>query len=171
MWLREKGLDWHTIGPHSKSWKSSLIPVLLQYADRLPGAFVEEKEFSIAWHYRAADSQHSSRVAAELMDNLMNFTANIDVQVFQENKVLEVRHAGVHKGRAAEYWISRSSYDFILAIGDDWTDEDLFQSLPSNAYSLRVGMAKTCAKFNLRHPDDVGEFLQLLAGREDIKIH
>jgi trehalose 6-phosphate synthase/phosphatase len=164
VWLREKGCEWLTIGPHSRSWKSSLIPVLLQYADRLPGAFVEEKEFSLAWHYRAADPQHSSPIAAELMDNLVNFTANIDVQVFQENKVLEVRYAGVNKGSAAKYWISRSSYDFMLAIGDDWADEDLFQCLPANAHTLRVGLSKTCAEFNLRDPDDVCEFLRLLTG-------
>ena len=163
IWLREKGGKWRTIGPRGKSWKTSLIPVLLQYADRLPGALVEEKEFSLAWHYRAADPHHSNSIAAELMDNLIDFTANIDVQVFQENKVLEIRNAGVSKGRAAEYWISRSSFDFILAIGDDWTDETLFQALPANAYSLRVGLAKTCAKFNLRHPDEVCEFLQMLA--------
>ncbi len=160
MWLRaEKGEEWRTIGPHSKSWKASLLPVLVQYADRLPGAFVEEKEFSIAWHYRTADPEHSRRIVGELVDNLMHFTANIDVQVLQGNKVLEVRNAGVNKGRAAEYWLSRASYDFILAAGDDWTDEDLFQGLPPSAYSLRVGLEKTCARFSLRRPDDVCELL------------
>jgi trehalose 6-phosphate synthase/phosphatase len=162
MWLRETGGDWHTTGSHSKDWKSSLLPVLLQSADRLPGAFVEEKEYSIAWHYRAADPDQSRLVATELMDHLVHFTANIDVQVFQGNKVLEVRNAGVNKGRAATHWLSRGEYDFILAIGDDWTDEDLFQSLPPEAYSLRVGLAKTRARFILRHPEDVSEFLRLL---------
>jgi trehalose 6-phosphate synthase/phosphatase len=166
MWLRENGVEWSTIGPHSKSWKSSLLPALIQYADRLPGAFVEEKEYSIAWHYRSADPEHSRRIVAELMDNLMHFTANIDVQVLQENKVLEVRNSGVNKGRAAEYWVSRSTYDFILAAGDDWTDEDLFQSLPPSAYSLRVGLAKTSARFNLRHPDDVCDLLRMLANSQ-----
>jgi trehalose 6-phosphate synthase/phosphatase len=163
MWLRESKCEWRAIGPHSQGWKASLVPVLHQYADRLPGSFVEEKDYSIAWHYRAADPEQSSRIATELMDNLMNFTANIDLQVFQGNKVLEIRNAGVNKGRAAEYWLSGSAYDFILAVGDDWTDEDLFQSLPAKAYSLRVGLDKTCARFNVRHSDEVCEFLQLLA--------
>jgi trehalose 6-phosphate synthase/phosphatase len=163
MWLRESKCEWRAIGPHSQGWKASLVPVLHQYADRLPGSFVEEKDYSIAWHYRAADPEQAGRIATELMDNLMNFTANIDLQVFQGNKVLEIRNAGVNKGRAAEYWLSGSAYDFILAVGDDWTDEDLFQSLPAKAYSLRVGLAKTCARFNVRHSDEVCEFLQLLA--------
>ena len=167
MWLKENGGTWHTIGPPNKEWQSSLLPVLIQYADRLPGSFVEEKEYSIAWHHRAADPDQSRLVATELMDNLVHFTANIDVQVLQGNKVLEIRNAGVNKGRAAALWISRSKYDFILAVGDDWTDEDLFKSLPPEAYSLRVGLAKTRARFNLRHPEDVHELLHLLIGTAD----
>ncbi len=162
MWLRERAQDWHTIGPDSKAWKSSLLPVLLQYADRLPGSTVEEKEYSIAWHYRAADPDQARSVAAELMDNLTHFTANIDVQVLKGNKVLEVRNAGVNKGRAAANWLSKTSYDFIFAIGDDRTDEDLFQSLPAEAYSLRIGVEKTHARFNLRHPGDACALLRML---------
>ena len=83
--------------------------------------------------------------------------------MLQGNKVLEVRNAGVNKGRAAMHWLSKAGYDFILAIGDDRTDEDLFQILPAEAYSLRVGITKTHARFNLRDADDVREFLQRLA--------
>jgi trehalose 6-phosphate synthase/phosphatase len=165
MWIRESSGEWLTIGPENKDWKPSLLPLLLQYADRLPGSFVEEKEYSLAWHYRAADPDQSRRVAIELMDNLVHFTANIDVQVLKGNKVLEIRNAGVNKGRAANYWISRSQYDFILAIGDDQTDEDLFRNLPAEAYTLRVGLEKTHARFSLRHPDDVGEFLSFIIGQ------
>jgi len=165
MWLRENGAAWRTIGPDSKGWKSFLLPVLLQYADRLPGSFVEEKEYSIAWHYRGCDPDQARGIATELMDHLTHFTANIDVQVLQGNKVLEVRNAGVNKGRAAAHWISGSEHDFILAIGDDRTDEDLFESLPADAFSLRVGLAKTRARFNLRHPDDACEFLRQLIQR------
>jgi trehalose 6-phosphate synthase/phosphatase len=93
----------------------------------------------------------------------LNFTANIDVQVLQGNKVLEIRNSGVSKSRAAGHWMSKSGHDFILAVGDDWTDEDLFQSLPAKTYSLRVGLAKTCARFNVRHSEDVCDLLQLLA--------
>ncbi len=162
MWLRKRGGDWHMLGQHSTNWKASILPVLLQYADRLPGAFVEEKEYSLAWHYRAADPDQSRPVATELMDNLRHFTANIDVQVLQGNKVVEIRNAGVNKGRAALSWTSQELYDFILAIGDDRTDEDLFVSLPAEAFSIRVGVVNTRARFNLRHPGEVHGLLQSL---------
>jgi trehalose 6-phosphate synthase/phosphatase len=166
VWFRKKGEDWHQIRSQDRSWKSSLLPVLVQYADRLPGSFVEEKEYSIAWHYRSADPDQSRLVATELLDTLVHFTANTEVQVLQGNKVLELRSAGANKRRAASHWISRSRYDFIFAVGDDLTDEDLFQGLPEDAWSLHVGLGKTSARFNLRHPDEVVEFLHRLCGPE-----
>ena len=169
MWFRENSGEWRKIGRASKDWKTSLLPLLLQYADRLPGSLVEEKEYSIAWHFRAADPDHAKRVSAEVLDNLTHFTANTDLHILKGNKVFEIRNSSVNKGRAALYCISRSKYDFIIAIGDDSTDEDLFQSLPANAYSLRVGLEKTLARYNLRNPDDTCAFLQLLidTGRGD----
>ncbi len=171
LWIRRLDGEWHMTGQYSTGWKASLLPVLLQYGDRLPGAFVEEKEYSLAWHYRAADPDQARPVAAELMDNLRHFTANIDVQVLEGNKVLEIRNAGVNKGRAALSWMSSELYDFILAIGDDRTDEDLFAGLPAEAISIRVGIAKTRARYNLRHPGEVLEFLRSLSELSPVSLN
>ncbi len=101
-WLREKGKDWHLTVDSPADWKPHLSPLLERYSDRLPGAFVEEKDCSLAWHYRMADQELSSIRAKELMDDLVHFTANIDVQIIQGNKVIEVRSAGINKGAAAD---------------------------------------------------------------------
>jgi trehalose 6-phosphate synthase/phosphatase len=130
-------------------WKERVRPILQLYVDRLPGALLEEKEFSLAWHYRRADPEQASRRARELLDALAGFTRNVDVQVLEGNKVLEVRNTGVSKGTAATEWLAGLGADFILAIGDDWTDEDLFRALPANAYSVRVGLANTAARYYL----------------------
>ena len=50
---------------------------------------------------------------------------------------------------AATEWLGGLGADFILAIGDDWTDEDLFRALPPTAYSVRVGLANTAARYYL----------------------
>lgn len=138
MWLRESGREWHAIGSHDRSWKSSLIPVLQQYAGRIPGAFLEEREHSISLQYPASDPDRRDNLATELMDNLMNFTANIDVQIVQCPRSLEIRSAGVNKGRAANHWISKTGYDFVLALGESGTEDDLFRNLPPEAYCLRI---------------------------------
>ncbi len=158
-WIKEKDKDWILSKPLRNDWKQQILPILEMYSDRLPGSFVEEKEFSLVWHYRKANQELASLHAKELVDYLVNFTANIDVQVLQGNKVIEIRNAGVNKGVAALNWISKNYFDFILAIGDDWTDEDLFRILPENAYSIRVGMTSSYARFNLYSYIEILELL------------
>ncbi|HSD56544.1 MAG TPA: bifunctional alpha,alpha-trehalose-phosphate synthase (UDP-forming)/trehalose-phosphatase [Methanotrichaceae archaeon] len=155
VWIREKGEDWKMLKPLNNEWKQKILPLLEMHTDRLSGSFVEEKEYSLAWHYRMADPEMASIVAKELVDDLVNFTANIDVQVLQGNKVVEVRNAGLNKGDAGMYCRSKGDFDFILAVGDDWTDEDLFKVLPETAYSIRIGMTQSYARFNLHNCSEV----------------
>jgi trehalose 6-phosphate synthase/phosphatase len=163
VWLRPKGGDWRMLKAITTEWKERVRPILQLYVDRLPGALLEEKEFSLAWHYRRADVEQASRRARELLDALAGFTRNIDVQVLEGNKVLEVRNTGVSKGTAAAEWLGGLGADFILAIGDDWTDEDLFRALPSSAYSVRVGLANTTARYYVSNHTAVRRVLRELS--------
>ncbi len=165
-WIKKKKGEWRTLKPLVTDFKSKILPLLELYVDRVPGSFIEEKEFSIVWHYRRANSELASIRVKELVDNLVNFTANMDVQILHGNKVVEIREAGVNKGTAALSYLEGIDFDFILAIGDDWTDEDLFKILPETAYSIRIGMAQSHAKFNLRSHRDVIELLKKLRGVE-----
>jgi trehalose 6-phosphate synthase/phosphatase len=142
------------------AWKERVRPVLRVYVDRLPGALLEEKEFSLAWHYRRADPGQASRLSRELLDALAAFTRDIDVQVLEGNKALEVRNTGVSKGTAGAEWLSSLGAEFVLAIGDDCTDEDLFRALPATAWSVRVGRAETAARFRLNDPPAVRRLLR-----------
>ena len=162
VWFKWSGEDWKMPKQFTKDWKVSLRPILDQYADRVPGSFVEEKGNSLVWHYRNADPNQGRAIAAEVTDNLVNFTANVDVRVLKGSKVVEIRNAGIDKGRAALEWLSRAFYDFILAVGDDWTDEDLFNALPESAFSIRVGITTTHARHNLRNSAEVTKLLESL---------
>jgi trehalose 6-phosphate synthase/phosphatase len=155
LWLRPAGGEWRRLRNVTAEWKEQIRPILLLYVDRLPGALVEEKEFSLAWHYRRADPEQGSVRAKELLDDLGDYTRNIDVQVFEGNKVIEVRNAGVTKGAGTLEWLAGRGYDFLLAFGDDWTDEDMFKVLPPDAYSVRVGMIHTAARFHIAKHLDV----------------
>ena len=161
-WIRTRDEDWKMIKPLTAEWKTKLLPVLEVYADRLPGAFVEEKDFSLVWHYRASDPEEGTLAARELTDDLLAFTSNIDVQVLQGNKVVEVRTAGVNKGVASQYWLAKDNFDFMLAIGDDFTDEEMFAVLPGSAYSIRVGINRTHARFTVRERTEVLQLLERL---------
>ena len=159
VWLRNKNSDWRMLKTMTNDWKERVRPILQLFVDRLPGALLEEKEFSLAWHYRRADLDQASLRAKELLDDLTGYTRNIDVQVFEGNKVIEVRNSGINKGAAALEWLSGQTPEFILGIGDDWTDEDLFRALPPPAFSVRVGVANTAARFYLGNPAAVRRML------------
>jgi trehalose 6-phosphate synthase/phosphatase len=162
VWLRNKNSDWHMLKTMTNDWKERVRPILQLFVDRLPGALLEEKEYSLAWHYRRADLEQASLRAKELLDDLTGYTRNIDVQVFEGKKVIEVRNSGINKGTAALEWLSGQTPEFILGIGDDWTDEDLFRALPTTAFSVRVGVANTAARFYLGNHTAVRRMLREL---------
>jgi trehalose 6-phosphate synthase/phosphatase len=162
-WIKDRNAEWKRANSYPTAWKEKLLPLLEMYVDRLPGAFIEDKDFSLVWHYRAAEPEQAMVVAREVADDLFSFTGNIDVQIVQGNKTVEVRNAGIDKATAAKFWLSKQNFDFILAIGDDNDDEEIFRILPADAYSVRVGMVRTVAQFNLREPWEVAKFLEALA--------
>jgi len=162
-WIKDKkNKKWETLKPLTSDWKDKIRPILEQYMDRTPGSFIEEKDFSLVWHYRRSNPELSAVRAGELIDELVNFTANLDLQVLEGSKVVEIKNAGINKGRAALRWTEKEKWDFILAIGDDHTDEDVFEVLPERAYSIKVGLGPSLARFNLRSSRDVGLLLKEL---------
>lgn len=163
VWIKDRGKSWTTIEPLRDDWKEQMRPVLEWYEDRTPGSFIEEKDFSLVWHYRKADAELASIRARELKDELLQLTANLDLGVLEGSKVIEIKSVGINKGRAALYWLAQRSWDFILAIGDDWTDEDLFNVLPQSSYSIKVGVSPSKAKFNLDSVWEVRALMKELA--------
>jgi trehalose 6-phosphate synthase/phosphatase len=133
------------------------------YVDRVAGSLLEEKEFALAWHYRRCEPELGAQRAKELIDEVTQFTANFDVQVLEGKMVVEVRNSGVNKGAAALRVIRKLEPDFVLAIGDDQTDEDLFRVLPPHAISVRVGSPFSHAKYSLSDFREVRRFIERLS--------
>ena len=166
VWIKERGKEWGTIEPLENDWKTEILPVLEVYVDRTPGSFIEEKEFSLVWHYRNCDAELAAVRAKELKDVLLNLTANLDIGVIEGNKVIEIKNINVNKGRAVLEWISKKQWDFVLAIGDDLTDEDIFAVLPDTAYSIKVGLGSSRAKFYMESVDKVRALLKSISLKE-----
>lgn len=148
-WIKEKGENWGLTEPIVNEWKDEIRPILERYVERTPGSFIEEKDYSLAWHYRKSDPVLASIRALELKDAILYFTSNLAIGVLEGNKVIEVKNAGINKGLVALRFISRNPFDFILAAGDDQTDEDIFHVLPENAYSIKVGAGPSKARFSV----------------------
>ncbi len=165
IWLRARGGKWRMPKALTTEWKEKARSILQIYVDRLPGTLLEEKEFSLAWHYRRADPEQALLRSRELLDVLAGFRRNNEVQVLEGNKVLEVRNTGVSKGTAGVQWLGTVGAEFVLAIGDDRTDEDLFRALPATAWSVRVGLAQTAAQYYLNSHMAVRRLLRELVAK------
>jgi trehalose 6-phosphate synthase/phosphatase len=161
-WVRDSRGSWTTTGDFNTDWKEIVKPILERYKDRTPGALVEEKNYSLVWHYRRANPELAAVRVAELKETLYFLTANLKVNVAEGNKIVEVKNAGINKGRAALKWIGKKKWDFMLAVGDDLTDEDLFRELPDFAYSVKVGLAPSRAKFRFKSQSEVRSLLESL---------
>ena len=144
-------------------WKKDVRPIMELFVNRIPESFIEEKTFSMVWHYRNAEEESASSAARELLDTMTNFTTNLNIYVIPGDKIVEVRTLGINKGNFYTTQLSGgngSAPEFILALGDDWTDEDLFAALPEHAYSIKVGLRLSKARFNLKSYQDVRSLFQ-----------
>lgn len=162
VWTKEEGTDWRLKSGLSNAWKEEVGALMESYADRTPGAFVEEKSFSLAWHYRRVQRDLGPLRAHELIDSLRDYSAAYGLQLLDGDKVVEIRSAEVNKGRATLDILHENRYDFILSIGDDRTDEDTFQALPPEAFTIKVGTEVSAAKYYVKRQEDVRPLLKKL---------
>ncbi|MFW5886273.1 MAG: bifunctional alpha,alpha-trehalose-phosphate synthase (UDP-forming)/trehalose-phosphatase, partial [Bacteroidota bacterium] len=173
LWIKEPGENWRKSLDEeylNNEWKKTVVHSMESYVDRTPGTFVEEKEYSLAWNYRKADHELGEMRARELKDDLTNMIANLNLDLIEENKTIEIKHGLINKGKlAADILKSGNKYDFILAIGDDWTDEHLFEEIPASSITIKVGMSNSIASYYLETNENVQKFLEILY-REKIGV-
>jgi len=168
-WFKQKNTSWHKISGLTDSWKHDIYPILETYVDRTPGSFIEEKTYSLVWHYRNADAGLGELRANELINNMKYLANDKGLQLLPGDKVLEVKNMEVNKGKAALMLVEKKDYDFIIAFGDDYTDEDVFKALPESAVTIKVGGNVSAAKFYLRNPFEVRKLLSSFV--EEVPVH
>lgn len=159
-----RGQDWQNESVVNNEWIETIRSVMKNYVQRCTGSFIEVKNYSIVWHYRNTDPERGLLRATELYNELLEYTNSIDIQVIKGNKIVEVRNKGVNKGVFTKRILQPETYDFILACGDDATDEDMFYQLTGmeNAYTIKVGANASFAKYNLHTPQMVLSLLEVL---------
>ena len=161
-WQKKQKGKWHKLPGLNDQWKQEIYPILDTYTDRTPGSFIEEKSYSLVWHYRKVEAGLGELRANELMGTLRYYTSDKGLQVLPGDKVIEVKNVEINKGRAALSWLHDNHFDFVMAIGDDHTDEDIFKALPENAITIKVGSQVSAARYYLRNFQEVRQFLTTL---------
>ena len=159
---------WEPLRPNLPvEWKSRVLPVLDHYVDRTPGSFVEEKEYSVVWHYRMSDPEFAEWLANDLVATLDELLAETELRAVRGHKSVEVRLAWANKGEAVRRLESDwPEAGFVLGAGDDRTDEDMFERLGAAAWTVHVGEGPSRARFRLASPAQVVSLVEALAGAE-----
>lgn len=161
---RKKEGTWKTEVQGQNEWKERVHNIMEMYVRRCAHSFVEEKDFSIVWHYRNSSAEQGKLRALELSGELHDSLQHQHLEVLMGNKIIEVRNRGINKGTAIKKILSKNAYDFIFAVGDDKTDEDMFKLLRQNerAFTIKVGPEASFAHFNLYTPHMVVSFLDAM---------
>jgi trehalose 6-phosphate synthase/phosphatase len=154
--VKRPSSDWQPFFSAPVNWKMAFMPLLQALVTNYPGSFLEEKYFSISWHYR----QVAERVQISKDQILMSFRALPffpDCHMVDEDCTLEFRTPSVGKGKFLSHWLTTFAYfDFVVAIGDGQTDEDMFKLLPKPYYAIRIGENyASSATYYLDHQSDV----------------
>jgi len=149
---------WSKNGLIKNEWMNHILPLLEGFYDRTPGSFIEKKEASIVWHYRKSPPELAEKRVVEL-NTLLSSLISDELQILNGNKILEVKNSRINKGFAANKIVEKK-HDFIFAIGDDSTDEYLFEELPERTFTVKVGTKNTVAKYNISSIKKVHEMIK-----------
>lgn len=144
---REQG-EWHK-KLDKIVWDKEILGVIQHIAKRTPRSKIEIKDTALVWHYRDVDSWLADLRVTQLINALINPCSRHNLQIMKGNKIVEVKNSNVTKGSEALRLLGKEQYDFIMAVGDDTTDEDMFMALPEQAITIKVGRNSNVAKYNI----------------------
>ncbi|KAI5287819.1 threalose-6-phosphate phosphatase [Ascosphaera acerosa] len=180
--------DWENLTEQADMrWQAEVMDIFTHFTERTQGSFIERKRVALTWHHRRVDPEYAVFQAAECRKLLENTVAKrwpVEVMVGKAN--LEVRPTFVNKGFIAQRLLDEYKQyhdgsgggkgktvdgpDFVLCLGDDFTDEDMFRTLRScglpdeTIFPVTVGASskQTIAKYHLLEPADVIASIALL---------
>lgn len=155
-------------------WKEDIMACFKKFTDNVPKSFVEAKEYAITLHYRLSKKEDVQPRKQELRADIDRLCEKYDtLDVRKGKKSTEARVAGITKGfiiKEILQSVEKQTPDFVLCMGDDVTDEDMFVELAQqrqlkSVYAVTVGKkSKTSANAYL---DKQQEVLTTLGGLSD----
>jgi len=132
---------------------------------------VEEKIASVAVHTRALPDDQREKISTELMKEWHGIKDVYDLEIMEFDGGIELRSTGRDKGSIILRMISMNGADLNIYIGDDTTDEDVFNVLSPEDAGFKVGQPgeETMADGFIRDTDGVREFLSRCVNELDTR--
>lgn len=134
----------------------------------IPGAFIEDKDLSIAVHFREAEPAGQALLSEAFAERLRGPLAAGDVRVMRGSCVLEVLpNIAWNKGHAVQWIADRVARDgehpFTVYLGDDATDEDAFRAITAHGMRIAASDRVTAADYFVDGPAQVEQILAEIA--------
>lgn len=161
LFYKENGV-WHQNLPGDVVWDDEIIDIIQHAIDKTPGSYLEKKNASLVWHYRNVDIWLAELRSQQLINALIAPCTRLNLQIVHGNKIVEIKPTDINKGSETLRRLEQKEYDFVLAIGDDTTDEDMFRVLPPDGISIKVGSFSPAAKYRIPLQSSVIPFLSNL---------
>ena len=162
IWIRRPEEPWSLLEEVNDEWKATIQPVIQFFVDRTPGSVLEEKHYSLAWHYRNAEPELASVRLSELKDAVLSLTSNLDLTIMEGNNVIEIKPSAFDKGRPVLRWLAQEDWEFVFAAGDDHTDEYMFEALGGRGTTVKVGVGMSAADYYVEKVGDVRGLLEAM---------
>lgn len=168
-WVKNK--NWKRAMAVAPAWLQGVVGIMFQISENCSGSYVEQKDFSVTWHYRGAADEIGFAHSRELINVLHDFLSGSDAVVLDGNKVVEVKPILINKGMAATKVFDLQTYELLLAVGDDKTDEDLFQAVnAAGGISVKVGEGLSSAEYRIKNVNQVLDLLKNISDNGSSQI-
>jgi trehalose 6-phosphate synthase/phosphatase len=164
--FRPAGGTWESTASFDLGWKAQVVAMLQETTAEVPGTFVEDKKFSVAWHYRNSETEQGRWAASGLTIRLENELQHMGVEIIQGHRVIEVRPAAANKGNyVGKVTEGLAPGTLVLCFGDDTTDMDMYRALPPSAVGIHVGSFVDNTDYYLESPWEVRSLLRELVAK------
>ncbi|MBS0351084.1 MAG: bifunctional alpha,alpha-trehalose-phosphate synthase (UDP-forming)/trehalose-phosphatase [Proteobacteria bacterium] len=155
--------------------KDKIMDLLQVYTQQVPGAYIEAKQFSLTWHYQQCEPIFGEARARELVAAIAQLLENTLFGAFHHNKMLSIRPLITNKGYAVGKILQHQQYntaqDTLFTLGNDETDETMYQISPQNNIAIHVGAPNLFAKYHLNSVTDVHTFLKKMIATARAKTY
>jgi len=146
-------------------WDREVMKILRTFVNKTPGTKLEIKETALVWHYRGVDEWIASIREQQLINTLILPCSRLGLQIMRGKNIVEIKYPVYTKSFGIKTLLKNHNYDFILCMGDDVTDEDMFKTVPRTAYTIKIGMISKDARFNIPDQKDVVSFIKTITSQ------
>ena len=163
---------------YDNEWINNCINIITPYTERYEGSYLDIKESSVVWYYSDCDQELGKSFASILSSELESLVKQYNLKIVNGKGFIEVIALGINKGYFISYILKKQIRkkripDFILCIGDDTSDEKMFDYLNKKEieikkysknvvlYPITVGKKPSKAKYYVENPKNVKEMINI----------